>query len=388
MMRRFQSSLIVFAATLILGGCESLRIGQPLSIGEGDWRQEGGTENRSRLDNSAPSPPLAERWNYNAKAGFGFGTPLVAGDRLILATRSGEIHVVDLRDGDRIGNVSVGDAIEGTPVLVTPRILVVPVYGGKYGLLAYDLVDGSRDWEIRDAHHEAGLLLVGEDVIAADVYGVVRSLNGVTGNMNWEHTLEESGGFSAAPVQLENDLLMLCGTSGSIALLRPSTGEVVTTFDTGYPVLRTPSVHGEIAFIPTSRGRFYALRSDGEELWSVKTENENVRFASPATSGERVFVGATDGILRSLDATTGEVLWEREFDGNVSAAPLISDGFVYVGTYDRTFAALDIETGEVVWQTEVEGRIKSPAVTQDGLLIVLSEPKDVVAFGTEHIAQQ
>lgn len=386
-MRRAAIHILLVTGLIAFAGCESLRIGSALSVTDSSWVQEGGGADRARLADT-PTPPLVERWHYNAGAGFGFASPLVVGDRLILVTRSGEIHVINPTDGDKIGNVSIGDAIEGTPVLVSPRVVVVPVYGGKFGLLAYDLVDGSRDWEIEGAHHEAGLLLVGEDVIAADVHGVVRSLNGLTGHLNWEHDLGSTGGFAASPVQLSDGSVLLGSVEGGIYLLNPVSGEMVSERMLEDPVLRTPAVHGDIAYVPTSRGRFYALNPEGGERWVLDTGNQNIRFASPATDGSRVIVGGTDGIVRSLDTETGEIQWEQRFDGNVSAAPLLSDHHVFVGTYDRTFAALDAATGQVVWEEELGGRIKSPAVAVNGIVVVLSEPKDVIGFSSEQVVER
>ncbi|MDX1438322.1 MAG: PQQ-binding-like beta-propeller repeat protein [Rubricoccaceae bacterium] len=371
------------------GGCESLRLGQALIAGDSDWVQEGGSESRTRATDDLPNPPLVERWHYNGNAGFGHVTPLLVGNHIILATRAGEIHVIDLLSGDKIGVASIGDAIEGTPVLASSRLLVAPVYGGKYGLVAYDLVKGAREWGIEDAHHEAGLLLLGDNVVGADEWGVVRMLDVHTGNVHWETEIGSSIGVSATPSLTESGFILVVDREGVLVLLDPESGEVISEHDLGLAVLNTPSLARDTAFIPTTQGVFLALDLiTNEILWTLEAGNPHVRFAAPAVGESTLVVGATDGIVRRLALQSGEVLWEQLFDGNISAAPVISESLVFVGTFDRKLAALDAQTGEVLWETELEGRIKSPPVAQDGILVVLSEPKDVVAYVSEQLAER
>lgn len=342
--------------------------------------QEGGSSTRSRSLENGPHPPLAKEWDYNADAGSGFYSPLVVDNLLILATRSGEVHAVDLRTGSRIGKVSLGDAIEGSPALVDERTLVVPLFTDGTGLVGYDLVRGVRLWQIQDAPHEAGVLYTGESIIAADVHGIVRSINPHTGTVHWEKLVSPGSGFSAAPV-LAGSAVVVIDRRGRITSLDPGTGVEIQSVDLNRTVTRAPAVSQNILLIPTDDGVFCAFdHTDMSQRWMIHGESELVKFSSPAVHSTMVVAGATDGFLRAVDIETGQTIWVRVFDGNVSAAPLLTSTHVFAGTYDERVLALNYSTGETVWEHEVPGRVKTSLAGTNDRLIVVSEPKDVISF--------
>src|SRR5690554_5061772 len=148
MNRRPGIGAALLALTLALGGCSVLTLPGPLRVAEADWTTEGGGPARTNATAAVLRPPLAQAWRYNAEGGFGPAAALVAGGTLLVGTRHGEIHALDLAEGTRIGADELGEAIVGAPV-VTERMLYVPVAGGKYSLLAYDFVRGQTRWRVR-----------------------------------------------------------------------------------------------------------------------------------------------------------------------------------------------------------------------------------------------
>ena len=93
-----------------------------------------------------------------------------------------------------------------------------------------------------------------------------------------------------------------------------------------------------------------------------------------------MYAGATDGLVRAVDVSTGEVVWSSSFPDVISAAPLVTDRHIFVGSMGKMIYGLNRETGAVEWDAELKGRVKSAmAATQNGI-VVLSEPRYITYF--------
>ncbi len=367
--------------SLLLIGCETLRLPASLALTEGDALTEGRTGARAHATPEAVAVPLRQAWRYNAEAGFGPAAVLVAGGHLVVVNRAGEAHVIDAEAGKRVGTVGLGEAGDGAPVLLDGRTLVVPLSAGRNGLIAYDLVRGSRTWTLRDAPHAAGLLLARGVLVAAALDGTVRGLDPATGSERWAVRPDTLAAFYASPVEAADDLVVVADDRGGVTALAPLTGAIRWRRSLGAPVLSTPTRHGRAVVVPTTRGQVVALdAATGEVDWIYAVSDETVRFAAAAASADALVLGATDGLLRRLDPATGAERWATRFDGALTAAPLLAGETVFVGTMGRELAAVDPATGAVLWDTELGGRIKTAPVVAGGRLVVLVEPKDVIAF--------
>src|SRR5690606_18587875 len=64
--------------SLLLIGCETLRLPASLALTEGDALTEGRTGARAHATPEAVAVPLRQAWRYNAEAGFGPAAVLVA----------------------------------------------------------------------------------------------------------------------------------------------------------------------------------------------------------------------------------------------------------------------------------------------------------------------
>jgi outer membrane protein assembly factor BamB len=107
-------------------------------------------------------------------------------------------------------------------------------------------------------------------------------------------------------------------------------------------------------------------------------------FVEPplATDGRRLLVATRDGVIRSLDPSTGEVLWKAEQQpGRLSAA----DGTVLVRRADGTLVSLHPRTGAVRWQvaTGVAGDL--PAVIDEDRAIVAGQGLSAVELAAGRV---
>jgi len=125
---------------------------------------------------------------------------------------------------------------------------------------------------------------------------------------------------------------------------------------------KTPIVVGEHLFAALTTGAVLALRvEDGSLAWRVDVEPVGKPLSPPTTDGERLFVGARDG-LHALNLADGREVWTFSTERRITAAPVVTGGVVYAACHDHHLYALDIATGWELWRYEVGRRVEVPTV--------------------------
>lgn len=373
----------MFAAGLMLTGlivaCQSIQLQQPVAVGPGDWTAEGGSCEHAHYTDHRIGTSLVEAWDYGPRGAFGFGSPLSAGDQLVVSTLAGEVHILDLETGDVSGREEVGGAVEGAPVITEDR-LFVPLVEENAGITAFDLLEGGRAWRWREAAVVSPLCFRDSLLYAADVRGRVTALSAEDGAVRWQHEPDSSVAYLGGPV-LTKDRLVAVDDRGRVTAFDPISGTVRWQIDLDRPVTRTPAVRGDTVYVSTAEGLLAALDvEDGETFWRYQGPGVALRFTAPSVDAHRVVVGGSDGRVRALDARTGHPLWNVQLGGPVGGAPLLTPDHVITGAADGRLYMLDPRDGARRWSQSVGGRVGSTPLVRNGMLIVLVESADVVAF--------
>ncbi len=86
-----------------------------------------------------------------------------------------------------------------------------------------------------------------------------------------------------------------------------------------------------------------------KRLWQT-SPRPDVEPTAPVAAGGLVFTSGTDGIVRALDAATGEAKWTAYTGGEVRYPPSIADGRALVGSGDGWVYAFEAATGRLLWR--------------------------------------
>jgi outer membrane protein assembly factor BamB len=86
-------------------------------------------------------------------------------------------------------------------------------------------------------------------------------------------------------------------------------------------------------------------------LWDVAV---NGYGGTPAVVNGRVIVGTVAGV-KALSTTTGATLWSAETTQGFYASPAVSGNVVYIGGATTNFYALSATTGQQIWDTALGG---------------------------------
>lgn len=377
--------VLALCLTLVaISGCRVLRLPLATIQDENDWLTEGGSPSRIFARDISLEPPLSRAWKYNAGAAFGPGSPLVVNDVVVVATRKGEVHAIDIRNGKSRGVVGMGESIDGTPVIDERGIIYVPVSWGRRGILAYDLIRGSTLWKDKRVPVEAGLLLMNGRLIVADVQSRVTAYDARIGEQLWELTLSDRAVVHAAPVQIGPDELLVGDDGGVVTAIDAVDGTVIWEHALPGPVYSPPAFADGVVYIPTTRGVLAAMdAATGAELYLFDAGHAEARLSTPAIAADLLLTAGSNGVLYAVNRVTGDLVWSHASGEAFGGPPLVAGDVVYVADMAESLRAFDLDSGELLWETELEGRVKSAMAIADQGLVVLTEPRDVVFYRSE-----
>jgi outer membrane protein assembly factor BamB len=130
--------------------------------------------------------------------------------------------------------------------------------------------------------------------------------------------------------------------------------------------------------------RIYALRlRDGRPLWTTPATGVQ---APLGFDGEALYVGAEDGQVVKLDATTGRVSWRRRLPGAVRAAPVPTPAGILVATSADSVFLLDASQGTVRRRAGTPGTVVAAPVVADRRLFAATAAGQVLELDLETLA--
>jgi outer membrane protein assembly factor BamB len=109
-------------------------------------------------------------------------------------------------------------------------------------------------------------------------------------------------------------------------------------------------------------------------------QGKNYNMLVPAVEGEHIFAADVNGIVMSLDRTTGDVIWKKDLELPVSGAVGVGSGLVMVGTLKGAVVVLDAATGEEKWRARVTSEVLAAPATNGDVVVVQTQDDRVVGF--------
>lgn len=203
-------------------------------------------------------------------------------------------------------------------------------------------------------------------------------MNAKTGKMVWWHQVTPHDiydwDFQNSPILIEaggRELAVGSGKSGIVVALDRRTGKPVWERPVG-----THNGHDDDGLL-AMRGEYSKLRA-GSEVYPGTLGGVIVPMAANKTtifvpvvehpisvseSGDEVReLPQMSGLMVAIDAASGKVRWQKEFEAAAFGPPTVVNDLVFFSTFDGIVHALDAESGGEVWQASL------PAASNSGLM--------------------
>lgn len=370
--------VILCTALSLYSGCGSLKLDTPLTSTENDWLIGGGSPERLHFQQTRLAPPFIPDWEYNAGAGFASNALLAKGDILFISTLHGELHLVNIETGRRIGRMNVSEPISGSPVLRDNRIYL-PLAGGDETLIAYDLLAGKKSWSKNIGPVESSLLLHNDILYAVSRNGTVYAFNPDNGTVHWK---QELGSNIYASPSAADERMYLGTSAGIVFALDYSDGSVVWKSDTLRTIMTAAVAGGNAVYVASRDSVLYSLDNEkGGVVWSYNAGSRI--YSAPSAGPDYVVFGTAGGKVIALDSASGTKRWSYRAKSIVNSSPLIAGDFVYFVSLDKNIYVLNNHDGTLQWSYEISSRLKTTPLIRGERLIICAEDRRVYSFKRE-----
>ncbi len=219
------------------------------------------------------------------------------------------------------------------------------------------------------------------------------AINKTTGQLHWSYDIRRDGNqqsFHGDPL-VTNDLILI-GTDkscdpngvGHVYAFERDTGKVRWKY-------RSTSVPTDIVQLNSSV--YFGSFQDQWSSVDLKTGGLNWSFSTgatnkecdmpkgPVTDGNRLFIAGQDGVIYSLDASTGRVGWKRKLPAAPSTALALRAKTIYVGTSGQRLYRLNADTGAVISELATEAKpVGRLAFANDSLFMFLQNAAERAGY--------
>jgi eukaryotic-like serine/threonine-protein kinase len=322
------------------------------------------------------------KWQFHT-GGQILSSPVVSDGIVYVGSNDNFLYALDLATGVQKWKFESHSRIPSTPAVAGGLVFFLSYDSNFYAL---DAVTGSLKWKFKTG---------GERRFAAKrIHGIDPAAETMPDPFDF---------FLSSPV-VANGMVYFGSSDTYVYALEAATGALKWKFKTGSVVHSSPALSEGTLFVGSWDTFFYALdAATGAEKWRFKTGEDRQIFnqtgiqSSPAVAKGTVYFGCRDSNFYALDSSTGKQKWVFSNKGSwVINSAAIHDGKVYFATSDTgLLRALDANSGSLLFDLDFNHwpMFSSPAIAgnflylgshQGRLLAVdLSTQKSAWAFETE-----
>ena len=378
----FLPPFIFLAALTLFAGCSGARMNISIDQFPQDQLMYGRSADRLFVDSSSFTFPLSIRWEYDAGAGFGHAPMIVAGNTLFVGTLRGELHAVNLSDGDRLGYLKTYSPVFAAPALFNGT-LVFCTESGEENLAAYDIEKRKIRWSKDLGGISASPMVYRSMLIAAGLDGTIAAFD-TLGNEAWIFTTASE--FRASPAASAGTVFC-ANTNGEVFALDAFDGSLRWKRNVNGAVYAGLTVHGSTLIVSSRDSSVYLFDTEsGDNTRRIVVGNKVM--ASPAVQNGILYITTLDGVVLAYEIATGELRWKFTARSIINTPPVVAANALFVASLDKHIYALDPRSGNELWKYELPSRVKSTPIVWNNTLIVAGDGKIIYRFDSSTAAQK
>lgn len=299
-----------------------------------------------------------------------YGTPVVAGDLVCVATYAGDSGRVmainrmspGYSDGEPLrskgewiypGETKTIGSVVGNPVLVKDTLYIGSSDGRVYAL---DAVYGEKKWEFDTGGKIWTTPAVSDGVVYVSNYAKqLYAISAEDGKELWPKPIELPAAIASSPVVSDGKVFF--GTFDQfLYAVSSSDGKEVWKFKGGGWFWATPLVKDGVVYAGCLDHKLYARdASTGKELWQFEADSSIV--SPPVLVANVLIVCSESGSLYMREVDNGMPVHDPIPIGHSVMAPLYTDGkMVYAHARDDNVYCVDIQSGQMAWHFSPAGK--------------------------------
>jgi outer membrane protein assembly factor BamB len=380
--------LAIVLVSFSLGGCNWIK-----SLGKKD-----NVEPPTALVEFSPTASVQKLWSDSIGKGSGKSgarmNPAVVGDRLYVASVSGQVQALDASNGRSLWTRSVKKMQWTGGPAANNDMVVVGALNGQ--VRAFSATDGSELWSVQLSSEIITAPTIGAKIVAVRSQdGRLYGLDPADGSRRWvyEQTVPIlSLRGNSSPV-ISNGFVYDGYDTGRLVAVRESDGapawtQVLASAEGRTEVERLADSDGQLVldngelFAGSFHGQVAAFYADsGRPAWARDLST----FAGLAVGGNVVVVSAADGSVWAFDRQSGANLWKQ--DGLLHrwlSPPAVVGNYAVVGDLEGYVHWLSLGDGSFAARERIGKKpIESAPVVSGDVVFVENAAGDIAAFRTQ-----
>ena len=223
--------------------------------------------------------------------------------------------------------------------------------------------------------------------------GQIVAMSMLTGKILWHHPLSSGAEGSAL---VSRNTVFYGDQAGTLFSANVETGHVNWTFQASASIKGGAAMSGNNLYIDDYGGHVYDIDPrNGHQIWEASADGGDLGFSSgtfystPTVAYGRVYVGNTSGYIYSFAANTGQLAWSYGTGNYVYSSAAVDNvpglgPTVYMGSYNGDFYAFNAQSGAVRWvhRDAHDDRISGSATVVNGV-VYYSDLDDKLTTGLD-----
>ena len=308
-------------------------------------------------------------WKYEVKEGAFDATPAIVDGVVYIGDLDGTFYAFDLKQGgEPKWTYKVKDSGFPGSAAIKDGLAYI---GDYYGVLhCVDIKTGKKKWTYEaNAEINGSPNFFKDQVLFGSQDANLYCLNAKTGKLEWNLMIQDQ--IQSAPTIVDGKCF-LAGCDGKLHIVDVNRGEEISSVGINDPTTVTPAALGDNIYFGTEGGVLFSVNWRKSEVnWYYEDAKsfQSIR-SSPAVTKKGVIFGSRSRKVYCVHPETGKLIWKQPVRRNVDASVVISGDRAYVGVTDGRLLAFNIEDGSLEWQYQGRGAFnESPAIAENKLVI-------------------
>lgn len=290
------------------------------------------------------------QWLFNTNNAI-YSSPEVSSDYVVFGSADSSVYCLNKNNGKLIWQIKTIAAVLGSPLIQNN---VVYIGGSDKTFRAIDLVTGKIIWEFSGLNGfvESKPVINNDKIIFGAWDEHLYCLNKITGDLIWKWKGDREGIFyspAACTPVISNGIVFIVAPDRQITAIEIETGKQL--WRTGkYQVRETIGIseNAEKIFIRTMNDTILALPASGdlqEPIWITNCGlGYDISSAQIVEKDGVIFYPTKNGVIYSLDSTTGKILWKYKItNGFVNTLTVIDKNQIIATDFDGNITCLVVE---------------------------------------------
>lgn len=357
-------------------------------IGPKSWATFRRTADLAGVASSPLPTKLKQKWKITSKDGFA-STAAIVGDHVYVGTLSGEMLCLKRETGDTVWTYRTVDKVEKNSFAPgfqsSPAVTAEGVFAGdEDGVFhAIDRTTGKKKWTYAsNGQIVASANVVGDKLIFGSYDSSLYCLKETDGKEVWKFQTADRVNGSPAVTDKHT---FVTGCDQHMRVINIETGEQFADMPLERFLIASPAVSGDMLYVGTHEGEVIALNWRKQEIvWRYSDPSRDQPYHSSAALTDKfVLIGGQDKLLHCIDRKTGTAAWTFATRGQVNSSPVVVGDRVFVGSKDGFLYEVKLADGKLIEKYQVGRGISASPAVGEGCLVLGAEGNDgaLVCFG-------